>query len=119
MEKVIKKVTEIISRVKFLIWVYSYRVKKTVTDYLINKKLTDQLNEINSNIKRIDSQVRRLEYADIVVSNHYAEKDSLIEELHRLNRKVKRYERLKNPKRTGTVRSSKNSRRQNSSRSRK
>ena len=110
------KIKQIVSRVKFLVYINSYRLKKAVVDYFTNREIINSIERVEHKVKIISNQIQNDTYT---LSSLWDERIELYNIITKLERKVKKYEQTKTPKRTGKGRNSKNSRRQNSSRSRK
>jgi len=119
------KISKVVARVKFLIWVYGYRAKRFITEKFGNARLDFIASQSNKNLMQIGKVSNQIEHLHNSIYCLHDNNVSLEERIEKLERKVRllsKKEISKNVKITkaiGAGRNSKNSRGQSSTRSRK
>lgn len=84
------KLTKAIGRVKFLIWVYSYRLTKLVKNKLGNAQLNSLANRVNENTIMLSKVDRRTEYNTNHIYSIHDRANQLEERIEKLERKINR-----------------------------
>lgn len=83
------KLTEVIGRIRFLIWVYSYRLTKLVKNKLGNAQLDSLANRVNDNTILLNRIGRTIDYINSSVGCIYDRANELEERIEKLERKIK------------------------------